>query len=387
MSSGRSGRRRKRSSGRSGSRRWSIGSMRSSERGLREGLDSGEGADGPQFVLGGMRSGPGVQRRRRLPAAGSVAGAFELSGHGARHRQPGLHARLRSRFPEPAQRADFVNWYTKFESSPRMDYYGQGNSSNESDRTSYLLRRLDDGRACRLRAGALPAARAHRRFHRLPRRLRSAGRRAVDRRALRPGDGARLGGRSGVRAMGGLRRSSITAMRGADLAAAACTARASGNTPDLDLDRYSFRQAEFEAQQYLPYFNRTRVIALRAATVLSFPTEGQRGAFLSAADDRRQRRSARLRALPVLRRSRRLFQRRAPLARFHRARHGRVCSTPARSIDRKADVNFVALQGERRHRLPHSCRSTRWSPGSTSRPVAKGSARCGPSATSYKVRW
>jgi hypothetical protein len=44
---------------------------------------------------------------------------------------------------------------------------------------------------------------------------------------------------------------------------------------DLDFDRYSFRQVEFEAQHYLPYFNKTRVLALRATTVLSFPTEGQ----------------------------------------------------------------------------------------------------------------
>src|SRR5262245_63886182 len=41
------------------------------ERGFREGLDSGQGADGPQIVLGGMRSGQGFSfgvgyRRRDL---------------------------------------------------------------------------------------------------------------------------------------------------------------------------------------------------------------------------------------------------------------------------------------------------------------------------------
>ena len=56
--------------------------------------------------------------------------------------------------------------------------------------------------------------------------------------------------------------------------AAAYTACAFDSTPISTLDRYSFRQAEFEAQHYLPYFNKMRVIALHAATVLSFPTEG-----------------------------------------------------------------------------------------------------------------
>ena len=39
---------------------------------------------------------------------------------------------------------------------------------------------------------------------------------------------------------------------------------------DRSRDLFNFRQTEFEFQQFVPYFNRTRVIALRAAATLSF---------------------------------------------------------------------------------------------------------------------
>src|SRR5262245_27455098 len=112
------------------------------ERGFREGLDSGQGSNGPQVVLGGMRSGQGfslgVGYRRgdlwneRLGYRATVRGTknlaylvdFELDFKGLRTER------------------SFVNWYTKYEHSPRLDYYGQGNDSNQDDRTSYLLEDL-----------------------------------------------------------------------------------------------------------------------------------------------------------------------------------------------------------------------------------------------------
>jgi outer membrane protein assembly factor BamA len=42
----------------------------------------------------------------------------------------------------------------------------------------------------------------------------------------------------------------------------------------VDRRTYAFRQVEFEFQQYFPYFNKGRVLALRSAVVLSFPKEG-----------------------------------------------------------------------------------------------------------------
>ncbi len=43
---------------------------------------------------------------------------------------------------------------------------------------------------------------------------------------------------------------------------------------DIDLKKFSFRQVDLEAQQYIPYFNKTRVIALRALATLTFENSG-----------------------------------------------------------------------------------------------------------------
>ena len=43
---------------------------------------------------------------------------------------------------------------------------------------------------------------------------------------------------------------------------------------DLDLEKFSFRQIDFELHQYIPYFNKTRVIALRALANLTFENSG-----------------------------------------------------------------------------------------------------------------
>lgn len=44
---------------------------------------------------------------------------------------------------------------------------------------------------------------------------------------------------------------------------------------DQDFGRYDFNRLELEAQQYIPFFNRRRVIALRARTVMNFTDDGQ----------------------------------------------------------------------------------------------------------------
>lgn len=61
---------------------------------------------------------------------------------------------------------------------------------------------------------------------------------------------------------------------------------------DRSLERFSFRRLTAEAQQFVPLFNKKRVIALRGKTMLSYPGPGQRVPFylqpsLGAADDLR----------------------------------------------------------------------------------------------------
>ena len=67
---------------------------------------------------------------------------------------------------------------------------------------------------------------------------------------------------------------------------------------DRTLDQHSFRQLQLEAQQYIPFFNKRRVIALRARSILSFPNPGQTVPFylqpvLGGSDDLRGFRSYR----------------------------------------------------------------------------------------------
>jgi hypothetical protein len=111
------------------------------ERGLKEGLDSGKGSNGLQIVLGGMRSGQGLSggvgyRRSDLleehlgyrgTVRGTIRGAymldFDLDFQGLRTERTSLR------------------WYTKYEHSPTVDYFGSGNDTSDAHRSSF---RYDD---------------------------------------------------------------------------------------------------------------------------------------------------------------------------------------------------------------------------------------------------
>ena len=96
------------------------------ERGFNEGLESGKGANGPQIVLGGMRSGPGLYSRRRVSPLGFVGRTPGLPRHGTRDVPGRVSLRLQSRLPRVEDRARRRQWYTKYESSPDIDFYGPG---------------------------------------------------------------------------------------------------------------------------------------------------------------------------------------------------------------------------------------------------------------------
>ena len=110
------------------------------ERGLGEGLDSGKGANGPQLVLGGMRSGQGMSvgigyrrsdlwRERlgyRVTARGTLQGAYMLD--------------FNLDFQGLRTERTFMRWYTKLEDSPGIDYYGAGNDSSRENQTHFAYR-------------------------------------------------------------------------------------------------------------------------------------------------------------------------------------------------------------------------------------------------------
>lgn len=245
------------------------------ERGFSEGIADGRGASGFQFVLGEMRSGQGTsfgvgwrqtdlwheRLGLRTTARGTIRGAYMLD------------ARLD--FHPLTTNRSFFNLYAKLEHSPRMDFYGRGASSEEANRSSFMLRDF----AVDFQAGV-----------ELSRRVRVGA----------TGGGIHVvtgpGNRSGIPATGdvfppaeapGIAEDPVQydrwgAFAAVDYRDSRTGPRAGGLYAaqirqyfDRTLDRFSFPQAEFEFQQYLPYFNGTRVIAIRAASVVSLNAADQ----------------------------------------------------------------------------------------------------------------
>jgi outer membrane protein assembly factor BamA len=248
------------------------------ERGLREGVESGKGANGPQLVLGGMRSGHGmtvgVGYRRsdfwsdrlgyRATARGTIQGAFLLD--------------FDLDFQSLSSERFFLKFYTKYESSPQMDFYGRGADSLEENRTSYLLEDF----ATDIHTGFVL-------FQNLRTGLTGGW---VD---IHTGSGKREGFPSSEEIFGqedapGLNMDTTFLRWGAFLAYDYRDSPAGPESggfygarfrqySDRDLGQFSFRQAEWEFQQYVPYFNQNRVVAMRVAAVLSFESEGQQVPF------------------------------------------------------------------------------------------------------------
>jgi outer membrane protein assembly factor BamA len=233
------------------------------ERGLLDDSD-GTGKNGFQIVLGGMRSGQGMSvgigyRRTdiwndrlayRATARGTLQTAWMLD--------------FELDFPTLRSERGYLTFYTKFESSPQMDYYGQGINSSQVDRTSYLADTFNfDGNA------------AYELFNNF--RLGITGG-FVD---VHTGTGRNEPSTDEVFNPPGLEEDTYYLRWGGFVLydyrdfpggpkSGGLYAARLRQYDDRDLDKFNFKQAEFEFQQYIPYFNKTRVIAIRLKTTLSF---------------------------------------------------------------------------------------------------------------------
>lgn len=243
------------------------------ERGLQEGIEDGYGSNGPQLILGGMRSGHGMALGGGYRKSDIWQERFGFRTTARFTIQDAYMADARLDFHTLTGERGFVNLYMKWESSPQMDFYGLGPHSRTEDRSSFLLEDF----AADFQAGVV-----------LSNNLRigatgggvfvkaGVGRRTgvpptVD---LFPGDlapGLGVGGIEFDRWGGfiafdtrdhpsGTRSGGLVGLRFRQYF-------------DRTLDTYDFRQAEFEFQRFMPYFNRTRVIAFRAAATLSFNSD------------------------------------------------------------------------------------------------------------------
>jgi outer membrane protein assembly factor BamA len=240
------------------------------ERGLKEGLDNGSGANGLQLTLGGMRSAQGMSfgvgyRRSdllndqvgfRATARGTFQGAY-LFDFNLDFR--GMHTDR-----------TFMQWYSKFEHSPEIDYFGTGNETTNTNRTSYLF----DDLSSDIDAGFKPGRRVRLGFTGGYYRAHTtdSGEEGLpplstayppplapgfneDTQYTRIGAFAYFDTRD---SQTGPRSGTVLGFRYREYW-------------DIERRLFAFRQTQYEFQHYFPYFNRGRVIAVRAAVTLSFP--------------------------------------------------------------------------------------------------------------------
>ena len=232
------------------------------DRGLVEGIRSGDGNNGWQLLLSGTRPAQGqtfgIGYRRsdlfndiltaRVTARGTLAGAQLYDGE--------LQVnRLRR------SKDTFVNVYAKYERSPQMDYYGLGANSRKEDRTRYQLDTASiDGRA----------------GYRFTRALNAGidlGYGGAHNRAVTDEDVPSIETKFDATTAPGLFDDTAFSSWGAF---AAYDSRDLVRGPrsggfygiefkryiDMDAGTYSHRQLGVEGQQFFPYLNQQRVVAL-----------------------------------------------------------------------------------------------------------------------------
>ena len=240
------------------------------DRGLTAGIQSGEGANGWQLIFSGTRAAQGqtfgVGYRRsdlfndiltaRSTVRGTLSGAFLVDGE--------LQVNRLRRAADT-----FVNVYTKFERSPQMEFYGLGSESLKEDRTRYLLDTASvDVRAGYRFSGALNAGLD----------LRYGGAHtdpagdgdipSIETKfdaTTAPGlfDDARFfwwGAFAGFDSRDLPRGPKRGGFYGIEV----------GHYVDVDEGTYTHRQLNVEGQQFIPYFNEQRVVALMVKARFSY---------------------------------------------------------------------------------------------------------------------
>jgi len=246
------------------------------DRGLLEGIQSGEGNNGWQFLLSGTRDAQGqtfgIGYRRadlfhdaltaRATVRGTLRGAFMVDGD----------AELKGLRRSPDT---FVVFHTKYEHSPRMAYYGLGADSREEDQTLYKL----DTFSADVRAGyrftrsfnaGVDFIGGH--VHTGPTSDDSVPSiETIFNATTAPGlfDDTSFIGWGGFAGFDtrdvprGPRRGGFYGIN-------------FNRFVDLAGGRYTHRQLELEGQQFIPYFNETRVVAIFARVRFAYTGQDDR---------------------------------------------------------------------------------------------------------------
>jgi hypothetical protein len=227
---------------------------------------------GGMIERSGFALGPEYYRRDLLHDQLRV----RASARGSLHRYYVMDAQVGM----PAAASGYLFWdlYALHRDYPHIDYYGPGPNSKKSGRTGFLL----EDTAFQATAGVTPLR--HLRIGGIGRYLMVNVSRGRDEQfastdkvfneQTTPG----ISLQSDFLEGGGFVQYDWRDNPGGPRAGGNYTARYSTYS-DVRFSRYSFDRADLEVQQYIPFFNRRRVIALRAKIDATDPRDGNRVPF------------------------------------------------------------------------------------------------------------
>ena len=236
------------------------------------------GVAGFRVKFGGLASGSGFalgpEYLRRDLADGGVIVRASASASAKRYQLFDVQLT----FPKLARQRLFVDLYSVHRNFPGINYYGPGPDSRKTGRSDF---RLEDT-AHDLTAGAKPV-----------RRLSVGGTFGYLQVNVGPGTDPRFvsterifspAGTPGIDRQSDFLRGGLFAQY--DYRDRPGGPRKGGNylfrytwNSDRALDLHSFRRMDLEVQQYIPFYNLRRVIALRGKSVLTYAGSGQRVPF------------------------------------------------------------------------------------------------------------
>jgi outer membrane protein assembly factor BamA len=232
------------------------------DRGLQEGIRSGAGNNGWQPLFSGTRSGQGQTFGIGYRRSDLFNDALHVRGTVRGTRVGAFLVDVEAELNRLRRSADtFVTLYSKYERSPQMEFYGLGPNSKVEDRTRYLLNTLTG----EVRAGYRFTRNFNAGVELLGGRVHTGETSGDDVPSIEtifdprrvPGlfDDATFvawGGFAGLDTRDLPRGPRRGAFYGVNFT----------RYVDVSTGTYSHRQLGFEGQQFLPYFNATRVVAL-----------------------------------------------------------------------------------------------------------------------------
>jgi outer membrane protein assembly factor BamA len=255
-----------------------------------------DGYNGFRLKVGGLAPGGGFALGPEYSREGLLGGRLDFRASAQRSSRGYQKQDLHLRMPGFLNKRITLDLYGVHHNYPSLQYYGSGADSDRAGRSNY--RHEDTAVDATLTVEILP-------------RFRAGGSAGYVFNNIGPGTDVRFASSEALYATPGMDRQANFARVGGflqyDYRDFAPGPRSGGNYiaqfhnfSDRTLGQHGFRRLDLEAQQYIPLFNKRRVIALRAKSVSTFTSDGKSVPFymqpaLGGSDDLRGYRPFRFR--------------------------------------------------------------------------------------------